>query len=318
MRKRRLNLDLYLKNLFAFVLGLVVFAMALISSGCAIKDSNIDAGQVRVVFDWPKMPETLEFVNVTGVACDDGDNIYMAACPNSIVCFGADGQYKEKIGNGIIKDKHGCRIFGNKLWVTDIGTHQVYEFDLQGNLLNSFGVRNESGLGANIFNKPTDVAIASNGDIYITDGYGNSRVVCFDCSGNYKFEWGSAGQRPGQFKYPHNIVIDSKDRIYIADRGNNRIQVFDRGGKFLRQFTNIGKPYGLAIDKDEMLYVTDGQRHRVLMMDTNGDVICEFGRQGSASGQFKVPHSVAVDEIGNIYIAEVGNKRVQKFVKTIK
>jgi len=270
--------------------------------------------------NWPQdIP--CRWVNVTGIAADSGGNVYAAGGEKEpIIVCSADGIFLRSFGSVFIKGKHGLRIFNDKVWITDIDLHQVFECTLDGKLIRSFGKAGVAGDGVNEFNKPTDVAIAANGDIYITDGYGNSRIVCLDGQGNYKFSWGSKGSRKGEFVHPHNIVIDKQNRIYVADRGNFRIQIFDDKGRYITQWNNAGQPYGLYYyfgGGEEFICVTDGNAngdHRVLIMDTNGNILSQFGHKGSQPGMFETPHSVTMTGRNAMYIAEAAGKRIQKFI----
>ena len=166
-----------------------------------------------------------------------------------------------------------------------------------------------------LFNQPTDVAVASNGDIYVTDGYGNSRIIKFASDGRFLHSWGKPGSGKGEFNWPHSIVIDRQDRIYVADRRNNRIQIFDADGKFLDQWTHVGTPMGLALADDQSLFMTEGAANRVLRLNLKGTVLGWFGEKGKLPGQFDICHQLAVDALRNLYIAEVANWRVQKLVR---
>jgi DNA-binding beta-propeller fold protein YncE len=270
------------------------------------------------VADWPQLPKDMAFASPNGIATDAQGRVYAAAGDrNAVLVFAPDGKFLAAWGEGIIKAKHGLRIFGDRLYVADNEMHQVYEFSLDGRLLRSFGTRGKSGLGKNEFYQPTDIAIAANGDMLITDGYGNSRVVRLAPDGTFLSTWGTPGDKPGEFKAPHNIVIDRAGLIYIADRENQRIQVFSPEGKFLKQWRDLGKPFGLFLTPDQILFVTDANPNgpqRVLALDLDGHVLAAFGTTGSEPGQFKVPHSLDIDRQGNLYVAEVENKRIQKFV----
>ncbi|MBN1908222.1 MAG: hypothetical protein JW818_00655 [Pirellulales bacterium] len=256
-------------------------------------------------------------MGVNGVDVDRRGRVYAAGGEdNAILVFAPDGTFLRAWGKGLIQDKHQVRIFGDKVYVADTGLHQVYEFNLDGKLLREFGTRGKAGEGKNEFNKPTDIAIGPDGDFFITDGYGNRRVVRLAPDGSFRLAWGTEGSGPGQFVDPHNIVIDKAGHVYVADRGNDRIQVFTPDGRFLRQWTNVGKPYGLFLTPDETLFVSDGNPkgpNRILVLDLDGNLLAQFGSTGQAPGQFDVPHSLALDADKNLYVAEVNNKRLQKF-----
>ena len=271
----------------------------------------------KPVVGWAKLPPGLEFIGVNGIDVDKRGNVYAAGGDeNAILVFSPDGKFQRAWGKGVIESKHQLRIIGGKAYVADTKQHQVYEFDLSGKLLRSFGTRGRAGLGPNEFNMPTDIAIGPDGDIFITDGYGNSRVVRLKPDGSFRLAWGEKGGRPGQFVNPHNIVIDTAGLVYVADRGNDRIQIFTPEGKFLRQWTNVGKPYGLLLVDDDTMFVSDGNPngpHQILIMDLAGKRLASFGSKGAGPGQFNVPHSIAIDADKNLYVAEVDNKRIQKF-----
>lgn len=268
--------------------------------------------------DWPQLPDGMTLVGVNGIATDAQGRVYAAGGDSeAIVVFAPDGRFLTAWGRDLIKAKHGVRIFGQQLFVADTEMHQVYEFTLDGTLVRSLGTRGKAGLGHAEFNQPTDIALAADGDMFITDGYGNSRVVRLAPDGSFRAAWGEPGDGPGEFRAPHNIVIDREGLIYVADRENDRIQVFSPEGEFVKQWRDVGKPYGLFLTPDQTLFVSDGNTngpHRVLAMDLDGRVLAAFGSTGSEPGQFNVPHSIDVDRQGNLYVAEVENKRIQKFV----
>lgn len=271
----------------------------------------------KAVVGWAKLPEGSAFASVNGIDVDGRGRVYAAGGDeNAVLVFAPDGKFLRAWGKGTIKEKHQLRIFNDKVYVADTGLHQMYEFDLNGKLLRAFGTRGKAGLGKNEFNQPTDIAFGPDGDMFITDGYGNSRVVRLAPDGSFRLAWGDKGDKPGQFVYPHNIVIDDAGLVYVADRGNNRIQIFTPEGRFLRQWTNVGKPFGLLLTAEGTMFVSDGNPdgpHRIMALDLDGKVLGEFGSTGKEPGQFDVPHSVAIDAQKNLYVAEVNNKRVQKF-----
>ena len=218
-----------------------------------------------------------------------------------MLIFSPEAKLLDAWGRGIIARKHELRIYNNKVYICDITMQQVYEFTFDGELLRAFGKRGKAGPGKDEFNWPTDVAVAPNGDFYITDGYGNSRVVCLSPEGKFQFSFGTKGAEPGQFERPHGIVIDKNERLLVADRKNNRIQIFDMNGKFLDQWTNVGKPFGLFLTPDNLLYVADGNfdgPHRILILDLEGNILSQFGSKGTKPGQFDTPHSLTVDPEG--------------------
>lgn len=174
------------------------------------------------------------------------------------------------------------------------------------------------------FNKPTDIAFARNGDFYVSDGYGNSRVAKFSADGTFLLEWGSKGAGYGQLHTPHGITTDADDKVYVADRGNARIQVFDRDGRYLTEWKgrSIGRPWAVSFDGDAHIYVVDGgdqdatsPRGSLLKLDLRGNVVEKWGAYGDGPGQIADGHDVAVGPDGSVYVVDIKGKRVQKFSK---
>jgi len=186
------------------------------------------------------------------------------------------------------------------IWAVDAGGHVVYKMNPSGRVIMRLGTRGVSGIGPHTFNLPTDVAFAPNGDIYVSDGYGNPRVVKFSRDGKYRLEWGARGSGPGEFQLPHNLVVDAQGRVYVTDRDNQRIQVFDSHGKFLKQWPTETGVSTLFLTKDQRLWAGG------VLRDLEGKVL---GRLPEAGG-----HGAAVSDTGDVYLAQLSGK-VQKFVK---
>jgi DNA-binding beta-propeller fold protein YncE len=199
------------------------------------------------------------------------------------------------------------------VWVTDIGTHQVLKFDSDGKLLLALGKKGEPGDAPDRFDRPTDIAVTPGGDFYVTDGYGNSRVLKFSADGKLLTQWGKKGKGPGEFNLPHAVVLDAAGRVYVGDRENNRVQVFDPDGKFLAVWKESGAPYGLFRSGDRT-FVADGRAAWIRVLDADGKPVGRWGEKGTGPGQFQMPHMLCVDSRGAVYVAEVTGKRVQKFV----
>ena len=169
------------------------------------------------------------------------------------------------------------------------------------------------GAGRDRFNQPTDIAIAPSAEFFVADGYGNSRVMQFSKDGRYLKEWGTEGKGEGQFDLPHAIVLDQDGRIYVGDRENDRVQVFDSQGKFLAQWMEGRAPYGLFLTADRCLFVADGRASRVTVFERNGKALQHWGEPGSRLGQFQMPDAVCVDSHGDVYVGEADGERLQKF-----
>ena len=219
---------------------------------------------------------------------------------------------------------HGLTIDAeDNLWVTDIGLHQVFKLSKDGEPLLVLGEPGVSGADRTHFNGPTDVAVASDGGVFVTDGYRNARVVKFSAEGAYLFEWGGPGTGPGQFKVPHGIAIDDRDTLYVADRGNARIQVFAPDGRFLYQISGpeIGRPWAVAVAPDGRLYAVDGgdkdpdaPRSGLLALSRRGDLIARWSGYGYEPGNLVWPHDLAVSGEAEVFVGEVYNaNRIQKF-----
>ena len=180
--------------------------------------------------------------------------------------------------------------------------------------------------GGQPFNRPTGVAISSSGEIYISDGYGNARVHKFSASGNHLFSWGEPGPAPGQFRLPHSICIDKEDQIWIADRENSRVQIFNSKGEFLAQWTDLIRPMDVCIDKDDIVYVPE-LCHRISIFTRKGELLTRWGNEKGTANDwlFMAPHSAAVDSRGDLYVGDVamgysqkdrgGDKTIHKFAR---
>jgi len=173
----------------------------------------------------------------------------------------------------------------------------------QGKVILQLGQKGVSGMGPNNFNLPTDVAFAPNGDFYVTDGYGNPRVVKYSHAGKYVLQWGTRGSGPGQFQLPHNVAVDAQGRVYVTDRDNRRVEVFDSAGKFLNQWPEIGGVSAIRITKDQRIW-TGG-----VLRDLEGKVVGQLPTEvGGAGGA----HGIAVTDSGDVYVGQLSGV-VQKF-----
>ena len=187
------------------------------------------------------------------------------------------------------------------IWVVDAGGHVVYKMSPQGEVIMQFGTEGASGTDPNHFNLPTDVAFAPNGDVYVSDGYGNARVVKYSRDGKYLLQWGTRGTGPGEFGLPHNLVVDAHGRVYVTDRDNERIEVFDPNGKFLNQWVDIGGVSALFMTRDQHIWTG-----RVLR-NLTGEALGSLPEGGEG-------HGTTVTESGDVLVAQLSGK-VQKFVK---
>ena len=189
------------------------------------------------------------------------------------------------------------------VWVVDAPGQVIYKLNPQGHTILTLGAKGKAGMTANTFYLPTDVAFAPNGDIVVSDGYGNARIVRFTAEGKYLSEFGSRGNGPGQFQLPHNVVIDAKGRIYVTDRDNQRVEVFAADGRYLSEWDHIGGVSSLVMTKDQHVW-TGG-----VLRDLNGNIIGRLPGEGSTES-----HGAAVAANGDVYLGLL-NGTVEKFVK---
>ncbi len=200
------------------------------------------------------------------------------------------------------------------VWIVDDSRHQVFEFTNDGRqLVRTLGVAGVPGSDETHFARPTDVGFLPDGTFFVTDGYINTRVVKFDKTGRFLMAWGKPGTGPGDFNLPHSIAIDRSRRVYIADRANSRIQIFDENGKFLDQWPNIRRPIDLLMTADQRLWIADLDTNKILQYDLSGKLLSSFGTYGTFPGAFWGIHQISVDSQENLYVAETYGGRTQKF-----
>ncbi|MBM3737366.1 MAG: hypothetical protein FJW39_16415 [Acidobacteria bacterium] len=290
----------------------------------------------KVDAKWPDLPVGSHFMETAGVAVDALDNVYVFHRGRQpLMQFSPSGKFLRGWGDGLSDRPHSVRIDpeGN-IWAVDDGSHTILKMDTSGRIrmvlgryrANSEakptmpeptgiaeelrGVRDE---GVIRFFRPTDIAFGPDGAIYVSDGYGNSRVVKFAKDGRFLKAWGKRGHATGEFHTPHSIAVGRDGKVYVADRENYRIQIFDAEGKYLTEWKNIGSPWGLALTRDGHMMMADGYNSRVVKLTLDGKVMGAFGSHGRQPGQFHYCHQLAVDSRGNVYTAEILNWRPQKF-----
>ena len=275
--------------------------------------------------EWEKLPDGMSLLETPGVAVDSKDQVYAFTRnpDNPVVVLDADGNLVRTFGQGIFgKRSHGILIGpDDSVWCVDDGIHTITKFTPEGELLLTIGTTNEPApiWSGQPFNRPTHAAVSPNtGDIFITDGYGNSRVHKYTADGEHVLSWGEPGIDAGQFIRPHNVAVDSDDLVYVADREAHRVQVFDSDGNFVTMWNNIHRPDGMTLGPDGNIYVGElngmggvddapGLGHRVSILSRNGELLARFGdpEEGEEPGKFIAPHGIAVDSRGDIYVGEV-------------
>jgi DNA-binding beta-propeller fold protein YncE len=313
----------------------------------------------RTIRDWAEFPAVQGIVwpaSVTAVEPDRFGNIYVIyrcfenSCvgrtEDPILKFDKSGKLLAKWGSGMFVFPHGATVDSEgNLWVTDGGGakgigHQVFKFSPQGKVLMTLGKAGEAGDGHDTFNQPCDVAISASGDIFVADGHrdsvtaatGNNRIVRFSKDGKYLKEFGHTGTGPGELREPHSIAFDSRGRLFVADRMNNRIQILDQDGKFLDQWTQFGRPSGIVITKDDTLYSTDsesgpdtgaGETYRWrkgirIGSARTGKVTSFIEDNEPVRPEHSGAEGIGVDAEGNIYGAVVRRKMLEKHVLVSK
>jgi sugar lactone lactonase YvrE len=335
----------------AFAIALLTTAVATGVAGaqssypCTETNANLP-NPYRLVADWASPPRPWNPVNA--VAVDRNDDLWAAdRCETDdcvpVIELGPDGRTLKNFGTGLFVEPHQAAIDkdGN-LWVADAAAKgakgmQVTKLDPDGRVLLKLGKPGQgAGMsGLDVFDSPTGVAVASNGDIYISEGHGeakvnNSRIMVFTAAGKFIKTFGTRGSGDGQLSSPHALAFDSNDHLYVADRGNSRVVVFDKDGRFLAAWKQFGRPSGVAVDKNDLLYVIDSQSSD-MPGAANYNPGCRRGiRIGSVKSgkvmyfippavppdpKMQPPIGIVVDGNGTIYAASDDQKDIKKYLK---
>jgi DNA-binding beta-propeller fold protein YncE len=279
----------------------------------------------QVVENWAKLPDGWSFKEVGGVGADAQDNVYVFnRGPHPMMVFDRHGNFLRSWGEGIFPRAHGVTMApDDTMFLSDDGDHTVRKCTLDGKVLFTLGTSGKPApfMSGDPFNRCTHVAIdPRNGDFYVSDGYGNARVHKYSPDGKLLFSWGESGTDPGEFNIAHNIATDKDGWVYVADRENHRIQVFDPNGKFETQWVNMARPCGLYLDQSSGLaYIgelgaaigpnAEGRKlgPRVSIYNTQGELLARLGNEGEGEnpGRFIAPHGICIDSRGDIYVGEV-------------
>jgi sugar lactone lactonase YvrE len=299
----------------------------------------------ELVDGWAKLPAGESFMDVGGVCTDPQGRVYvLSRTEYPITVFDRDGKMVSRWGKGLFARAHGsCIGPDGSIWCTDDRNHTVSKFTPEGKLLKTLGTKgtpSDTGYheaadlferiasithGGPPFNRPTGIAFAPSGEIYIADGYGNARVHRFSAEGELIASWGEPGPGPSQFRLPHNLCVDKSNRVWVADRENSRIQIFREDGKFLSQWTDLFRPTGVCIDKDDIVYVSE-LCMRISVFDLDGKLLARWGNDGNMGEDrlFVAPHVITVGDRGDLYVGEVamthaklnrGARTLQKFAR---
>ncbi len=281
----------------------------------------------RVVESWAKLPEGWEFKDAAAVACDRKDNVYVFnRGEHPMMVFDRAGNFLRSWGEGLYPRAHGLHIDANDiLYLTDDGGHVVRKCTTEGKVLLELGVPGQPSpyMSGEPFHRCTHTALSPKGEIYVSDGYGNAKVHKFSPDGKRLMSWGEPGTDPGQLNIVHNIVTDAEGWVYVADRENHRVQVFDGNGKYETQWVNMHRPCGLYCcrGKKPLEFIIGelgpGMRvnrnvpnigPRLSIVNKEGGLVARLGGEagpGLETGKFIAPHGIAVDSRGDIYVGEV-------------
>jgi DNA-binding beta-propeller fold protein YncE len=301
-----------------------------------------------LVPEWEQLPAGWKHLDVAGVAVDGKDRVYLLTRTDTrVLVYEQDGTFLRAWGEtGVFTDRTHCLRFGADgcLYTVDDGDHTVRKFDPDGRLLMTLGtpgVPSDTGYderfwgrdtyqgtasirrGGPPFNKPTGLALAPGGDLYVCDGYANARVHRFSPEGQLRHSWGEPGTGPGQFNLPHGIFVAPDGRVFVADRENDRVQLFTADGTYLTEWTDVQRPTDVFVDGAGLVYVSElgwraGDRSfahgpipearpgRMSIFDLDGTLLARWGGpEVCAAGSFCAPHALAVDSRGDLYVAEV-------------
>ncbi len=260
----------------------------------------------RVERPWGEVPGDLDLVALSQLAVDSKGRVlaFQRADPPVLV-FEPDGAFHAAWGRGRIADAHGIFVSGDdRVFLVDRDAHQILIFTTMGEPLGEIGERHEANFQGP-FNHPTDVALAADGEIYVSDGYGNSVVHRFSPEGEHIATWGRPGAGEGEFTTPHAVWVDTRDRVLVADRENDRVQLFDRDGGFLGAWGDFYHPMDISEDDQGRILVTD-QIPRLSMLDGDGTLV------GRSRAVWNGAHGIACNAKGDIFLAEMRPNRITK------
>lgn len=298
----------------------------------------MDAPRYEVIADWEQLPDGYTHRDVVGVATDSRDRLFVLGRQQPrVLIYERDGTFVGSWGEGQFTERtHGLTIApDDSVFIVDEGAQVVYKFTPEGELLLTLGtkgVASDTGYDGSLesivrggppFNRPTNLAVAPSGDLYVSDGYGNARVHRFSAGGELLGSWGEAGNGPGQFNLSHGVAVAPDGRVFVADRENDRVQIFTPEGEYLTEWTDIQRPTNIRFDRAGRAYVSELWRKlsdpsyrlgptnedrpgRVSVLAPDGAVLARWGGPDRcAPGNFVAPHDICVDSHGDLYVGEV-------------
>jgi sugar lactone lactonase YvrE len=276
----------------------------------------------EAIEEWAKLPEGWRFGWIPAVATDSQDRVFVySRSEHPLVIFDRTGNFLASWGEDILLDAHGIYIDAeDNVYCTERNTHCVRKFNRNGDLVLTLGTPGrQAEADGDPFRLPTDLAIASTGDLFVSDGYGNARVHKYSPDGKLIKSWGSWGSGPGEFGLSHCVRVDRYDRVWVCDREHNRIEIFDLDGKFLDEWAGLYHPDTIFFDRDkDVVYIAELDQ-QVSIYDFDRKLLAQWGgrRKSDTPGEFKAnPHGIWVDSVGDLYVGEVQvDGRLQKFVR---
>jgi sugar lactone lactonase YvrE len=294
----------------------------------------------ELIPNWEQIPDGFSHGDVAGVATDSSDRVYVFnRSEHPVMVYERNGTFVRSWGEGVFTRPHGITIHDDVVYCADDTDHTVRVMSLDGAVIRTLGSLNQPSdtgyspegptnlrsivRGSGPFNRPTRLAVAPNGELYVSDGYGNARIHRFSPDGELMQSWGGPGSEPGQFNLPHSVWVHTDGRVFVCDRENDRIQIFSPDGKVESIWTNVTRPGDLFIDADQRVYVGEmaweagtttmagkplnETRHcQMSVRDIEGNILSSWGGEDPcAPGSFASPHGVWLDSHGDLYVAEV-------------
>jgi streptogramin lyase len=288
---------------------------------------------------WEQLPNGWTHLDAVGVGVDSRDDVYLLTrMEPRVIVYSREGEFLRSFGEDRLGERtHGLTVGpADEIWVVDETHHCIHEYTTDGELrrtIGNVGVASDTGYDGTLesitggppFNRPTNLAVAANGELLVSDGYGNCKVHRFSADGTLIESWGEPGTGEGEFNLVHGIAIDARGRILVADRENDRVQIFDADGSFLEVWDDPQRPTNIAIDRDGRIYVSellwnageqsrtgtvfgDARPGRVSVYDADRQLLARWGGADiTAAGNFVAPHDIAVDSHGDVYVTEVTN-----------